>query len=93
MIEVCAEVARVGDAMTLASAKSLLEEGTRLLAGPVTAFDLGAVTEVDSSGLAVVFGWLREAQRLGKTVRIVNLPQSLSSLAQVYGVNDLLPLA
>ena len=76
--------------MTLTSAKSLQEEGIRLIAGSVTAFDLGAVTEVDSSGLAVVFGWLREAKRLGKTIRIDNLPQNLSSLAQVYGVSDLL---
>ncbi len=90
MIEVSAELAKVTSAMTLTSAKSLLEEGIRLIAGPVTAFDLGAVTEVDSSGLAVVFGWLREAKRLGKTIRIDNLPQNLSSLAQVYGVSDLL---
>lgn len=93
MIEVSAETAKVASVMTLTSAKSLLEEGVRLIAGPVTAFDLGAVTEVDSSGLAVVFGWLREAQRQGKTIRIVNLPQNLSSLAQVYGVSDLLPSA
>ena len=90
MIEVSAEIAKVTSAMTLTSAKSLLEEGIRLIAGSVTAFDLGAVTEVDSSGLAVVFGWLREAKRLGKTIRIDNLPQNLSSLAQVYGVSDLL---
>jgi phospholipid transport system transporter-binding protein len=93
MIEVSAELAKVDCAMTLLSAKSLLEEGSKLIAGSVTAFDLAAVTEVDSSGLAVVFGWLREAQRLGKTVRILNLPQSLSSLAEVYGVSDLLNTA
>lgn len=93
MIEVSAEIARVTSAMTLTSAKLLLEEGARLIAGPVTDFDLGAVTEVDSSGLAVVFGWLREAQRLDKTIRIVNFPQNLSSLAQVYGVSELLPVA
>lgn len=93
MIEVSAETAKVASVMTLTSAKSLLEEGVRLIAGPVSVFDLGTVSEVDSSGLAVVFGWLREAQRQGKTIRIVNLPQNLSSLAQVYGVSDLLPSA
>jgi len=93
MIEVSAELAKVASAMTLTSARSLLDEGATVIAGPVTAFDLGAVTEVDSSGLAVVFGWLREAKRLGKTIRIVNLPANLSSLAEVYGVSDLLPPA
>jgi phospholipid transport system transporter-binding protein len=93
MIEVSAECAKVRSAMTLVSARSLFEEGSKLIGEAVTDFDLGAVTEVDSSGLAVVFGWLREAQRLGKTIRILNLPQSLSSLAEVYGVSDLLVAA
>jgi phospholipid transport system transporter-binding protein len=91
MIEVSAECAKVTSAMTLVSAKLLLENGSKLIGGNVTCFDLGAVTEVDSSGLAVVFGWLREAKRLGKAVHVVNLPKSLSSLAEVYGVSDLLP--
>ena len=90
MIAVAAEVAKVSSTMTLADAKSLLAEGNGLIAGNVTSFDLADVTEVDSSGLAVVFGWLREAQRLGKTVSIVNLPKNLTSLAEVYGVSDLL---
>jgi phospholipid transport system transporter-binding protein len=94
MIDVSAGLARVDCAMTLANAATLLAEGNQALAGAeVTGFDLVAVKEVDSSGLAVVFGWLREAQRLGKTVSVVNLPQSLSSLAEVYGVSDLLPRA
>ena len=93
MIEVSADTAKVTSEMTLANAKELLAQGNQLIAGSVTGFDLGAVTDVDSSGLAVLFGWLREAQRLGKTVRIVNLPQNLSSLAGVYGVSDLLPPA
>ena len=92
MITVSAEIAKVTSAMTLADAKSLLAEGNGLIAGDVTAFDLGAVTEVDSSGLALVFGWLREAQRLGKKVSIINLPKNLSSLAEVYGVSDLLSI-
>ncbi len=91
MIQVSADSAKVTSVMTLANARELLERGNELIAGPVSSFDLGAVTDVDSSGLAVLFGWLREAQRLGKTVRILNLPQNLSSLAEVYGVSDLLP--
>ena len=91
MIEVSAGLARVTGPMTLTSANSLLTEGVTLLSGSVTGFDLGAVSDVDSSGLAVVFGWLREAKRLNKTVRILNLPRNLTSLAEVYGVSDLLP--
>ena len=62
------------------------------LADPETLFDLAAVTEVDSSCIAVIFGWLREAERQGKTMRITHPPQDLLSLAEVYGVTELLPL-
>jgi phospholipid transport system transporter-binding protein len=82
----------VAGAMTVPAATSLLAEGTALIVRAETVFDLAGVTEVDSSGLAVVFGWQRAAKRLGKSVRIANPPQNLSSLADVYGVRELLPL-
>lgn len=96
MIEAAAEGAQVSGEMTLASANALLAEGAQLIAGngkSAMRFDLAGVTEVDSSGLAVVFGWVREAMRLDKTVSISNLPKNLTSLAEVYGVSDLLPLS
>lgn len=78
--------------MTIAAAAGLLAEGTGLVSRADTVFDLSGVTEVDSSGLAVVFGWQRAAKRQNKTIRIANLPQSLRSLADVYGVGALLPV-
>jgi phospholipid transport system transporter-binding protein len=82
----------VTGAMTMGTAKELLAEGVALASRPETLFDLAGVTEVDSSGLAVVFGWQRAARRQNKTIRIANLPQSLRSLADVYGVGALLPV-
>ena len=79
--------------MTLAAASELLAEGSSTLAEGETVFDLAAVTEVDSSSLAVVFGWLRAAQRQQRRLRIVNPPKDMLSLAEVYGVKELLPLA
>ena len=91
MIALSDGLAKVSGPMTLLTATVLLAEGVAALAGSVKGFDLSAVSDVDSSGLAVVFGWLREAKRLDKTVSIVNLPGNLTSLAEVYGVSDLLP--
>jgi len=82
----------VTGAMTLPVAAGLLAEGSALLNRPDNVFDLAGVTDVDSSGLAVVFGWQRAAKRVGKAIRIANPPQNLSSLAAVYGVSELLPL-
>lgn len=83
----------VSGAMTLPGASALLAEGNAALADSETVFDLTAVTDVDSSCIAVIFGWLREAQRLGKTIRITHPPKEMLSLAEVYGVAELLPLA
>ena len=79
-------------AMTMAAATGLLEEGAAFLARADAVFDLAGVTEVDSSGLAIVFGWQRAAKRLAKNIRIVNPPHNLRSLADVYGVAGMLPL-
>ena len=80
--------------MTLAGASGLLAEGVAALAdGVTTVFDLARVGEVDSSGLAVVFAWLRAATARGGSIRVINAPKNLVSLAEVYGVADLLPVA
>jgi phospholipid transport system transporter-binding protein len=76
---------------TLANATQLLEEARAPLAGGVAAVDLGGVTEVDSSLLAVLFAWMREARRRGGSLAVTHLPGELKSLAQLYGVAELLP--
>lgn len=92
-------ISRAGDsivvdgAMTLPAATGLLNAGKELIAGGLERVDLAAVTDVDSSGLSVVFGWLRAAKAQGKTIRIANPPQDFISLAEVYGVAEQLPLA
>lgn len=93
MIREAGDRIEVSGAMTLASAKVLLESGSSLLTRNDTVFDLSDVNEVDSSGLTVVFGWVRAASRQGRQVRISNPPQNLLSLAALYGVTELLPLA
>lgn len=93
MIRETGDRVEVSGAMTLDEARALLAEGERFLTRTDNVFDLSAVTDVDSSGLAVVFGWQRSALQRGKSMRVANPPQSLLSLAGVYGVGELLPLS
>ncbi|MDD5297244.1 MAG: STAS domain-containing protein [Rhodocyclaceae bacterium] len=79
--------------MTHDSARALLEAGTGALKPGATLFDLSSVTDVDSSGLAVIFGWQRAALAAGSSVHIANPPANLVSLAEMYGVSELLPVA
>lgn len=83
----------VSGPLTLVKAREMLLTGNALIGQAETVFDLSKVQEVDSSGLTVIFGWVRTARRQGKTARISNPPQNLLSLAALYGVTELLPLA
>ena len=91
MIHISGDCVEVSGPMTMLGATALLAEGEAAIASNVSAFDLKAVTEMDSSCLAVVFGWMRAAKAGGKSLRVLNPPQNLLSLAAVYGVADLLP--
>jgi phospholipid transport system transporter-binding protein len=91
-IEASADRIAVTGAMTFDTASELLARGVAALAQGTPSFDLAAVDAIDSSGLAVIFGWQRAALKQDKALRIVSPPQSLLSLASVYGVTELLPL-
>jgi phospholipid transport system transporter-binding protein len=76
-----------------ANARALLEAGRSALRPGEQVFDFSAVTEADSSALAVMLGWLRAAEAAQAKVRFANIPEGVSSLAELYGVSELLPLA
>jgi phospholipid transport system transporter-binding protein len=82
----------VSGPVTLANVAAILEEGRRHLEEGVRTVDLGEVTEMDSSLLAAMLAWVRDARRRGRELAFVNLPQSLSTIARLYGVDGLLPL-
>ena len=77
--------------VTLANVAQTLEEGYAAIRAGAGAVDLAGVTELDSSLLAMLLAWLREAARAGRTLRLDNLPAGLTTIAQLYGVDELLP--
>ena len=83
---------RVSGPITLVTAAALAAAADRHLNGDVVV-DLSGVTEVDSSALSFIFEWRRAAQRRQCKVSFCNLPASLASLAELYGVTDLIPAA
>jgi phospholipid transport system transporter-binding protein len=91
MIRAEGERLYVSGPATLATAAQLLEAARGPLAAGVRRIDLGEVTELDSSLLAVLFAWMREAQERGHALSFARLPADLKSLAQLYGVAELLP--
>ncbi|MGA8007269.1 MAG: STAS domain-containing protein [Burkholderiales bacterium] len=78
--------------VTLANVAQVLEEGLQQIRDGARTIDLGEVTELDSSLLAMLLAWLREAKRRNSEVAFANLPQGLETIAQLYGVEGLLPV-
>ena len=77
--------------VTLANVAGIMEEGRRHLEEGVKTVDVGEVSELDSSLLAMLLSWLREARAKERQLEFANLPESLRTLAKLYGVEALLP--
>jgi len=82
-------IVKLEGALTLETVAACLERP--LPAGDLI-FDLGGVTRVDSSALALLLAWLRRLKARESTAELRALPESLRSLARLYGVDTLLPL-
>ena len=83
----------VSGAATLDGVAGLLEQGREQILGGARIVDLGEVTEMDSSALAVLLAWLRDARSRNRELAFTRLPEGLAAIAWLYGVADLLPVA
>ena len=91
---VVGEVLQIEGALNFVSMPRILEE-TSLYAAQdnlpsCLAIDFANVTDIDSSAVALLLHWRREAARLGKSLRYVHLPQNLATLSQLYGVDEMI---
>ncbi len=77
--------------LTLDEAADTVSAGLQQLAAGETDIDLGSLQRFDSSAVAALLEWQRAAAKRGATLRIINLPDGLDSLARLYGVAHLLP--
>ena len=82
--------------VTIATVSELLSEALKLQAenkhkGKLL-IDLAGLEKVDSSAVSLMLVWMREAQRSKMDLQFANIPANLMSLANLYGVAELLPL-
>jgi len=89
MIEHDGNTVRISGALTLGTIISLRAAATGFFDAGDVVVDLQAVTEVDSSALSLLLEWRREAQRHNVHVHYRNFPPNLTSLATLYGVNEI----
>lgn len=78
-------------ALTMANAARCLAEGRAAAQEGDLVVDFSQVEEADSAALALLFDWQRVAAASGHDLRVGGLPAGLESLADLYGVADLMP--
>ncbi len=82
----------VRGAVTIDNVVMVTEQGVALFDRDNLVIDLAQVTEVDSSAVSMLLEWQRKARSYNRQLHFTNLPNTLKSLAQLYGVSELIPL-
>ncbi|MHB0975443.1 MAG: STAS domain-containing protein [Thiobacillus sp.] len=82
---------RITGAVTVDSVGGLLRDLQPRLANGVETLDFSGVESADSAALALIFSAMRQARQAGRTLTCTGLPPSFTTLAELYGVSDLLP--
>jgi phospholipid transport system transporter-binding protein len=76
--------------LTMLDAGPALQQGLAAIASGQTSIDLGGLNNLDSAAVATLVAWQRAAQAKGVQLQFTQVPPSLKSLAQLYGVDLLL---
>ncbi|HEX6829084.1 MAG TPA: STAS domain-containing protein [Burkholderiales bacterium] len=87
------DIFRVSGPVTLENVTAVVQEGRDAFAGSDVVVDLSGLANVDSTAISMMLEWMRDAARGGRRMRYANLPENLRTLAKVYGVLEVLPLA
>ncbi len=77
----------VAGPLTMSTVAQEIDAGRRAVLAGATEIDLSGTTDIDSAALAMVLDWVRTAK---KPLKIVGMPQSMASLAALYGVGALI---
>ncbi len=74
--------------LTLEQASRLFTWGCGEVANGARVVDLSRVGKVDSSALSLMLAWRRRARAAGQDLQFRHVPDSLLSLAKLYGVDE-----
>ena len=70
---------------------SLYKSGLSQVAAGDVVVDMAGVTDADSSAVSLLLELCRDARRHQHKLSVINLPDSVKSLAQLYGVSHMIP--
>lgn len=74
--------------ITINNVVAMTQQGISLFEGHSLVIDLANVAEVDSSIVSMLLEWSREASQKNLQLHFSNIPESVKSLMQLYGVSE-----
>ena len=83
----------ISGALTMDSAAAVLARSREMSLPPSGIVDLVQLDAVDSAGVAVLLAWQRRGAVEGKPLSFAHIPPTLTSLAALYDVEDVLQKA
>jgi phospholipid transport system transporter-binding protein len=81
---------QVSGALSMDTVEAVLVASTSIALPQDGIVDLTAVDRVDSAGVALVLAWARRSANEGSKIAFTGIPESMRSLATLYGVEELL---
>ena len=76
--------------VVIATVSDILAASKSLNMAADTTVDFAQVNDIDTATISLILEWQRRAQKENQTLKLVNLPVNLLSLAQLYGVAELI---
>ena len=76
--------------VVIATVSGILAASKSLNMAADTTVDFAQVNDIDTATISLILEWQRRAQKENQTLKLVNLPANLLSLAQLYGVAELI---
>jgi phospholipid transport system transporter-binding protein len=92
MIQRQGDVLVLNGALTIETVPAMVGAITEHLVQGAKQIDLSKVTEVDSSAIALLLEWQRQAASNRATLIWSGVPAALQNLANLYGIQELLPI-
>jgi phospholipid transport system transporter-binding protein len=81
---------QVSGDVVIGTVSAILNASKAMPIGAGAAVDFAGVTNIDTSTISLILEWKRRAQLEKQPLKFVNLPVNLVSLAQLYGVSEII---
>jgi phospholipid transport system transporter-binding protein len=74
--------------LSLRNAVTVTQAGLQAIHAGSDQIDMSTLQTIDSSAVAVMLAWQRQAQSLNRSLQFTGVPASLTSLISLYGLTD-----